>query len=143
MWPSNHGQYIGDEDNSRSAFVSVYFENQPEGSEIFEENGRPRNELNECHGRLGGESGNRESSSSTDTIFSNGSTKSTLLQPQGRSKHLICALEALEAFIRAVCAGKRDFKRSTESCITVTHRGNGTAGIILYPRSHGRNTEAL
>lgn len=35
MWPSNHGQYIGDEDNCRSAFVSVYFENQPEGSEIF------------------------------------------------------------------------------------------------------------
>ena len=25
MLPSNHGQYIGDEDGSRSAFVSVYF----------------------------------------------------------------------------------------------------------------------
>ena len=26
MLPCNHGQYIGDKDGSRSAFVSVYFE---------------------------------------------------------------------------------------------------------------------
>ena len=102
-------------------------ENPRERSEIFEENDRFRNELHEYRGRLSGESGNRESSSSTDPIFGNRGTKSTLLQPQGRSKHIICALEALEAFIRAVCAGKRDFKRSTESRITVTH----TAGTEL------------
>ena len=33
--------------------------------------------------------------------------------------------------------------RSTESHITVTHPGNGTAGIIIYTRGHGGRTEAL
>ena len=92
MLPSNHGQYIGNEDGSRSTFVSVYFGKSAGKKRDFEENDRFRNELHECRRRLSGESGNRESSSSTDPIFGNRGKKSTLLQPQGRSKHIICAL---------------------------------------------------
>ena len=99
MVPSNRRQYIDDEDNGRSAFVNVHFGKSTCKKRDFEENGRSRNELGECLGWRGGESGNSESGSSTDPIFGNGNTKSTLLQPQGRSKHLICAVVALEAFI--------------------------------------------
>ena len=115
----------------------VHFGKSAWKKQDFEENSRSRNELSECLGRLGGESGNSESGHSTDPILGIGSTKSTLLQPQGRrSKHLISAVEALEAFIWAVLARKRSFMQSTESCITATHRRNGTAGIILYACSH-------
>ena len=63
--------------------------------------------------------------------------------PREDPQHPICALETMEAFIRAVFSGKRDFRGQTKGCIVIAHRGNGTAGVILHASGNGIGIEAL